>query len=480
MPTWYWIAIFCVFGLPVLYKFVLIWVMVPIKVHSKQTLAQRPNLQYATAEHITPELSEMLQSILPPFRAEGFESAAMTRNANSVPGVQSVVATLVNRSTHDVAVIISTWAKNSRSLVYAIRSEFTDDSIVSTGVNPGIGVYPRDPKEDSAGFSQRVNIHALCEFHRRRLRHLGVDQLPRHPVPPGAELERIFREWDRTTSRLIRLRYMYLDHSAQLFRYTWKGAFLCTWRLIHPIKGWRIKRRDRRALDLWRKLQMPGEPADTAMRMPHVAATPADPPPTTLDSDSSALNYEVSLNEGEVFAEQTASGLTLRVGTATVGQYLARSWFTLLWLLFCAGLITLILVTHGLMRTILPRAGTARGLSTSFFVLLLFALWDFIRILRAVICLRGTIVLTATRQGLTYRNIPALKGSGHIARHDLRGLLVAARYTGFRKLHILCALRENARPLHLFAIRDPQKAQQARAALARALGIESPEPATVT
>jgi hypothetical protein len=387
-----------------------------------------------------------------------------------------VVATLVNRSTHDVAVIISTRAKNSRSLVYALRSEFTDNTIVATGVNPGIGVYPRDPNEHSAGFSQRVSIPALCEFHRRRLRDLGVDQRPRHPVPPGAELERIFREWDRTTARLVRNGYMYLDHSAQLFRYTWKGAFLCTWRLIHPIKGWRIKRRDRRALALWRKLQMPGDPADTEMRMPHVAAPPA-PPPTQFAPDSSALNYEVSLDEGEVFVEQTPAGLTLRVGTATVAQYLAGSWFSLLWILFSAAFTTLVLLTHGITRMLVPGGvPLPRNLSISVFVIFFWGVWDFVRLLRGVISLRGTIVLTASPQGLTYRNIPALKGAGHIPRQDLRGLLVAARQTGFRKLHILCALRESARPLPLFAIRDPQKAQQARTALARALGIEAPEP----
>ena len=177
----------------------------------------------------------------------------------------------------------------------------------------------------------------------------------------------------------------------------------------------------------------------------------------------------------------TPAGVTLRVGTISVGRFLARRWFSLLWLLFCATMICFSLIIHGVIRNAAARSGVPIrdwGLPAAFFFLVIFGLWDLTTIIRGAICLRGTIVLTATPQGLTYRNIPVRKGSGHIAREDLRGLLVVSRNVGFRRLHILCALRENARALPLFTTRDGPQAEQARAALAHALGIESPEPAS--
>jgi hypothetical protein len=492
MPAWYWIVIVALFGSPFLYKFVRLWIVTPIRMHRRQSLAALPTLQHATPEHITPELSDMLRSVLPRFRAEGFESAAMTFGAHNVPNVRSVSAILVNRATQDVAMIRCTWGKAIRSIGYSIHSEFTDGTGVTTGVNPGIGVFPRDPGVNSVIFSRLPDIHALCEFHRRRLRHLGVDQRPRHPIPPGTEIDRTLREWQRNTARLVSLGYMYLESSGQRFRYTWKGAFLSTWRLIQPIKGWRIKLRDRRALALWRKLQMPDHPADPATPPPHADATPtvapapiasqtvASPP---VASEPSTVNYEVNPAEGEIVFDPTADGLTLRIGRATVAQFFARNWLFLVWILLCTCIIAFNLVTNGLARLLVPGAGapaTRWVLPATFFVLACFAAWRLARVARTVICLRGTTVLTANRHGLTYRNVPTPRGSGHIAREDLRGLLVVSPRRGRHKFHVLCALRHNARALPLLVSPDAQQADRARVALARSLGIETSEPITLT
>ena len=477
---WYWILILCAFAFPIILKFIVLWIVVPIRVHAKQTLAARPNLQFATPDDVTHELREMLQSVLPQFRAEGFESAAMTCSADNVPGVRSVVATLVNRPTQDVAVIISTHGKAARSLVYAIRSEFADDTIVSTGVNPGIGVYPKDPNEHPIGFSRLSDIHALCEFHRRRLRQLGLDQGSRHPIPPGSEIDRVIREWDRTTSRLVRHGYMYLDGPAGLFRYTWKGAFLCTWRLIQPIKRWRIKWRDRKAARVWRDLDMDGYRAP--VHAPTAVApapfqsptnTPSIPPPLPPQTD---LAYETTLPEGEIREEQSPGQLTVRMGTPTAGRYLARRWGTLLMIgvwcfLIGSNLYLALRIQLAAARVGVPLSFSVMRLST--LAIGIFLIIDVVKLVTGVIALRGTIVITASPQGLTFRNTPAAPHSGHIDRPNLRGLAVLPHQIGLRKkLWRLAATSESDRSQTLLISPDQPRLEHLRTALAKTIGIE--------
>jgi hypothetical protein len=477
MLNWYLLIVLLSLGLPFVIAFVTKWVVVPINIHRNQHMTQQPNLRHATADDITPELSQLLQTVLPQFRAEGFESAAMTCNADTVPNVRSVQATLVNRATNDVAMILGAWGKGTRALVYAVRSEFADDTIVTTGVHRSIGVFTRDPADDSVGFSRLSDIHALCEFHRRRLRHLGIENRARRLLPPGAEIDRLNREWQRTTARLVRTGYKYFDPSAQVFRYTWKGAFLSAWRLTQPIKGWRIQRRDRRALALWHELKMPGLPTDVRPVAPPQSAFAE----TTVAPASNAadLSYEVALAEGEIRFEPTAAGLTIRIGTLTIFQSLARRWSSLLWMMICAAGLSWYLFKYWLIQSRLARMGIPLPFSMlqlPMIALAIFLVLDVVKLIRGVITLRGTIVLTASPQGLTYRNIPAVtNSSGQIARDDLRGFLVVPVSTGFRRiLSGLVALTEDRGRQVLCFAHDTQSLERVRASLAQALGIEAP------
>jgi len=482
--TWYWIVLGIVVALPFVRRFLKRWIAVPIRMRRTHHMTMSCNLQHATAEQITPELRQTLQSILPQFRAEGFESAAMNCNTGTVPGVNSVAATLVNRETGDLAIIIATWAKSTRSVVYAVRSEFTDDTIVSTSVDHGVGVLPLSPSVSSVGFSRLPSIHVLCEFHRRRLRHLGVDEKPRYPFPPGSEIDRFNREYDRTTKRLVQIGYIYPDQAAQVFRYTWKAAFLCSWRITPPIEGLRIKLHDRRALALWRELKMPGNPTDgpTVDELPAQPAR-ATPDPTLAQATGSNLNYEVGLAEGEIRVESTPAGVTVRMGRPSIPRYLARNWISLIWIVICAAGLSFFLFQLWMMQRLALRLGLPFRfffVQLSFVPLIVFLILRILKLIRSALMLRGTIVLTATEAGLEYRNIPAFRGSGQIARSELKGLMVVSAKVGWgKKVHMLCALLRNARPLLLLATGDAERLEQltqVRSRLVHAMGIEVAAP----
>jgi hypothetical protein len=110
LPPWYWIVVVGLLALPLAIKWFVKWILAPIIIHRRQTIAMRPDNRIAGPETLTPEMAELTAELVRQFNAEGFEFAANTYHANAVPGVQAVQIMLVNRSTNDIAVVIGTTA----------------------------------------------------------------------------------------------------------------------------------------------------------------------------------------------------------------------------------------------------------------------------------------------------------------------------------------------------------------------------------
>src|SRR3982751_6550784 len=77
------------------------WILMPLKIKQTQTVAASLKLEPTKLEHTTPEMRGFLGKTIGQFREEGFEVAGNFRNSGTVPGVESVVLMLVNRTTSD-------------------------------------------------------------------------------------------------------------------------------------------------------------------------------------------------------------------------------------------------------------------------------------------------------------------------------------------------------------------------------------------
>jgi hypothetical protein len=478
MSNWYWILLALTFGVPFSINVLRRWIYAPFVIYRTKSASVNPGFEIAAPEHFTAEMRDTLQHLLPDFRNEGFEAMLTINHANGVPGVRGIQTLLVNRATQDVAVIIGSWSRATRSVVFAIRSEFPDGSKVVTGVNRGIGIFPPDPAGDYQNFPWVNDAATLCEAHRRRLRRAGKFDRLRTAPAPGEEMAYSLAEWQRENQRHVRVGYRRLDADAGLYRFTLRGACLSTWRLTPPIKNWRIKRRDRKALRAWRELDMhdyrPPFRASPGAAAP--AAATSSPYESPVAPAPSNLTYETTLREGEIREDQSPGQLTVRMGTPTVPRYLVRRWPTLLMIgLWCALLSLNIYFSWRIQITAirlgLPPRFPAFRVST--IVFLLFLLADVAKLLFAVISLRGTIVLTASPQGLTFRNAPGLTPAGHIPRADLEGLSVHLHENRFRKkLYRLVAKTESNRRQTLLISADHPRLEHLRATLARTIGIE--------
>jgi hypothetical protein len=476
MLDWPWLlvalAIFVV--APFLILAFHVWVIAPIRVHRNMTVRCRPDLVPGGPERLTPEMRQTFQVLVPQFEAEGFEVAAYLYSPDAVPRVRAAQALLVNRTTGDVANLIAVVRPGGRSLAMDVERRFSDGTMLTVDYKRTPTTLPRNPASDSVTFPRLRDPHALCEIHRRRLKRVGKEDVPGVVPEPGAELDWLTRDWDRSMRHAVACGYRYVVPAGDVQRYTWKGAFLATWKLASPLKGRLLKRLDRRARRLWRELGMDDWKSPAALTP--LPAAPADEP---LSADNSELRYETRLAVDEIREEPAAVGTyTVRIGRPTVSRYLAGQWPALAWLVILSAVLAA--WAASIYRTYLRIGPAIFDIPKKWLVLPLLSLIpivsDVVRLLLGVLSLHGTTVLAASEDGLAYRNIHALRGSGQIPRSDLRGLRVVKLSRPFRKpRHALVALLENGRRQTLVTHPDAPRLATIRAALAQALGIESPE-----
>ena len=179
LPTFFVILFVVAIVLPVLFVLVVRWVVAPLLIRSRNTLAARVELEPVLAERLSPEMREHVGGVVRQFRDESFEVVANYSIGATMPGVFITQALLVNRATGDVGVAIMSWTELSRTLVVAIRSEFADGTMLTTGTNRDVGVFPPDPLHDGVTFSRALDVATLAEVHRRQLRKAGKDSAPR-------------------------------------------------------------------------------------------------------------------------------------------------------------------------------------------------------------------------------------------------------------------------------------------------------------
>jgi hypothetical protein len=136
--------------------------------------------------------------------------------------------------TLDVAKVIVTAAGARRHLTVLFQSRFEDGTELATANNQitvGLPVLPETtplwlPEVRDAGLLYRVHCQARDVLGRSKKR-LSVGQDPLAFLTEGR---------NRILAYHVETGYYYLDESRGVFRPTWKGALLMTWRLLWPLR----------------------------------------------------------------------------------------------------------------------------------------------------------------------------------------------------------------------------------------------------
>ena len=238
---------------------VIAWLFGPIVVFWKFWQSMRPIWEHAELTELPPKISQIIADKVAHFAVAGFEPLAVLRSPRATANVGANVLIMKNTITNDLAfTLVAQPQSRSRPeiLVFWVESRFEDGVRITTGVNPQLSAFPRDPMEQSANFVWVTSVAAICEAHRRRLDQLGMTSRRRCVPARGQEIAMLNRDWDASGQRRELLGYQYREQTTDVYRLTWKGALLCSWRLVQPTKAIRAFLRDHKARRLWRELGM--------------------------------------------------------------------------------------------------------------------------------------------------------------------------------------------------------------------------------
>lgn len=140
------------------------------------------------------------------------------------------------------------------STVLSFRSEFGDGTSLATG-NSRVGETfpPVRVRKGTISFPWITDPEDLYEIHRASVARYAADGIPIRPeIPDPAEFLRASTR--RDVAKFAEVGYMCRDEERRVYRYTWKGAILMTWKLTWPIKPIRQMLRRRKARRILREL----------------------------------------------------------------------------------------------------------------------------------------------------------------------------------------------------------------------------------
>lgn len=177
----------------------------------------------------------------------GFEALAHVALPNVLANVKSIVVVMVRPESNDAAMAATMFGTGGGTTVEKFHVEF------STDFADGIEVATTNSKEESVFRPLPHKKLLQCDFardpvglwriHDRATREFGTGSKVR--VPGGDEVvERFAASLRKEFTDQVAVGWLYYDEEHDVFRLTWKGACLMTWKICWPVA--QIRRAPRR------------------------------------------------------------------------------------------------------------------------------------------------------------------------------------------------------------------------------------------
>jgi len=144
------------------------------------------------------------------------------------------LALLEHPESLDVAKVLVVSTHSSESVSEVFQTRFADGTEAVTGNNRVTAGFPQLPGITAAWLPEIRVPEELCEVHGQLRDALARGQ-PR--VGVGSDPAKFLRDGShRIHANWVATGYYRLDEDCGVYRPTWKGAVLVTWRLLWPIK----------------------------------------------------------------------------------------------------------------------------------------------------------------------------------------------------------------------------------------------------
>jgi hypothetical protein len=236
----------------------------PVVMRLILTQGARPELTPFSLDD--PDLPEQearyFRAVIEELGPEGFEPVTGLGLPSQTPLVKEVLLLLVNRQTKDAAMAVMMYAKVAplpgRKVFYAgFWTQFRDGMVVSTHNCTDLDGFPPRPKHTAGRFPAVRDAGRLYRLHRALTARSGSgDRVLRLDEEFGGDAAAyVAAMMVEELEDVDRAGYMALARDGKVYRPTWKGAFLMTWKELWPAKAIRRAARSRTARRLIAELE---------------------------------------------------------------------------------------------------------------------------------------------------------------------------------------------------------------------------------
>ena len=245
------------------------WVFGPILIKFSQRMRAHPKVipLDTKAFPLPPKLASFFTENIESLQDAGFTLVSYVTLPDVVPGMLTIAALLENRPNQDAAMIASMFAGarfseiGERSKVQSrhveFSTEFTDDTEICTNNSRVLSAFAPVAYKRTFQFPNVSQPDLLYRLHLNAIREFA--QAPRKPLPAPEDLfDVVRRDLANEMAGQIDTGFLYLDEQNGVYRPTFKGALLMTWKNCWPATTIRRASRRRAANALRARWEMMG------------------------------------------------------------------------------------------------------------------------------------------------------------------------------------------------------------------------------
>jgi hypothetical protein len=259
------ILIWFVVGFAIL--FLLPYVLGPIML--RLTLTQQANPEVVPFPIDHPDLPEPVRdhfdTVTTQMARVGFEPISGLALPRQTPNVKAVILLFVNRTTKDAAIATAIYADKLdpplQTAYVEIISRYRDGTLVQTNNSSQMGAFPSKEGATTTYIPSVPQADRLYRIHQalaERSARDAVKVLRLDEEFHGDAVAYMAFAMREELDGQIETGYMFLSPDGEVFRPTWKGAFLMCWAMLFPFKQIRFARRDRKEQRVLEELRVEG------------------------------------------------------------------------------------------------------------------------------------------------------------------------------------------------------------------------------
>jgi hypothetical protein len=245
-------------------------IMGPIRIHRTITHKVEPKLLPFPADHpgLPEEVEDHFQRVTEQLAKVGFEVVQGIALPGNVPKVKALLMMFANRTTKDIAMatvmyVDTPQAPKLQTAHVDIGARFRDGTLVLTNNCARLGTFSKRPNAYTTQFPMVRTADRLFRLHSQLVEMHGSGEkiLRLDEEFHGDAVATLAKGMREEIEAQVANGCMYLSEQEGLFRLTWKGAILMTWKLLPPLKQIRHALLERKARRLLAELEGRTRPA---------------------------------------------------------------------------------------------------------------------------------------------------------------------------------------------------------------------------